>query len=271
MKTNHYAGTLQRSFKQAVIHLLETDYGLLGSGRVLGLLADDVQQLASQFHPPAEHLQSGWLVFIGTKACGRKPQPGQNGGDHQLVTLAWPVLLTEDIQALADLPPGQAGRTARSQLTQKRLLRLIEYGWQHPLGPVLLTTTDLGLMVGLTQGQVGRLLAQARQKTGKALLTKGYYFDQGMAPSHKASIIALYEQGLDETDSARQSQHAQSSVGRYLRDYERVKLLLRRFVPSEEIASLTGLQPSVVKEYVKLIAQYQPDLLPNSDLSPNGT
>ncbi len=40
MRTNHYAGTLQRSFKQAVIHLLETEYGLLGSGRVLGLLAE---------------------------------------------------------------------------------------------------------------------------------------------------------------------------------------------------------------------------------------
>lgn len=52
MSTNHYAGTLQRSFKQAVIHLLETQYALLGSGRVLGLLADDLQQLAEQFHPP---------------------------------------------------------------------------------------------------------------------------------------------------------------------------------------------------------------------------
>ena len=271
MKTNHYAGTLQRSFKQAVIHLLETDYGLLGSGRVLGLLADDLQQLAEQFHPPAQHLQSGWLVFTGTKASGGKTHPGQNGGDHQLVTLSWPVLLTEDVQALADLPPGRAGRTARSQLTQKRLVRLIEYGWQHPLGPVLLTTTDLGLMVGLTQGQVGRLLTEARQKTGKALPTKGYYFDQGMAPSHKAEVVALYEQGLDETDIARQTQHAQSSVGRYLRDYERVKLLLRRLVPIEEIASLIGLNPSVVKAYVKLIAQYHPDLIPTSEMSLAGT
>lgn len=270
MSTNHYAGTLQRSFKQAIIHLLETEYGLLGSGRVLTLLADDLQQLATQFHPPAQHLQSGWLVFAGTKASGNKAHPGQNGGDHQLVTLSWPVLLAEDIEALANLPPGQAGRTARSQLTQKRLVRLVEYGWQHPLGPVLLTTTDLALMVGLTQGQVGRLLADARQKTGKALLTKGYYFDQGMAPSHKGEIVALYEQGLDETDIARQTQHAQGSVGRYLRDYERVKLLLRRQVSVEEIASLIGLQPSVVKTYVKLITQYHPDLIPMSDKSPTG-
>jgi hypothetical protein len=268
MSTNHYAGSLQRSFKQAVLHLLETDYGLLGSGRVLSLLAEDLQQLAAQFHPTADYLQSGWLVFTGTKASGPKPQPGQNGGNHTLVTLAWPVLLPEDIQALADLPPGQAGRTARSTLTQKRLVRLIEYGWQHAQGPVLLTTSDLALMVGLTQSQVGRLLNKARQETGKALLTKGYYFDQGQAPSHKAQVVALYEQGLDEAAIAYQTQHAQSSVGRYLRDYERVKLLLRRQIAAEEIASLLGLKPCVVKAYVKLIAQFHSDLVSGSEFSP---
>jgi hypothetical protein len=270
MSSNHYAGSLQRSFKQAVLHLLETDYGIVGSGRVLALLAQDLQQLATQFHPPADHLQSGWLVFTGTKASGPKTHPGQSGGDHELVTLAWPVLLPEDVQALAELPPGQAGRTARSALTQKRLVRLIEYGWQHALGPVLLTTTDLALMVGLTQSQVGRLLTQARQQTGQALPTKGYYFDQGMAPTHKAQVVALYEQGLDEAAIAYQTRHAQSSVGRYLRDYERVKVLLGRQVQPDEIAPLIGLQPCVVKAYVKLIAEYHPELVSKSDLSPIG-
>ena len=270
MNRPHYAGSLQRSFKQAVRQLLETQYGLIGSGRVVDLLADDLQHLAEQFHPPAEHLQSGWLVFTGTKASGPKPQPGQSVGAHELVTLAWPVILPEDIEALGHLPPGQAGRTARSQLTQQRLVRLIEYGWQHPKGPVLLTTTDLGLMVGQTPSQVGRLLAKARQQTGKALPTKGYYFDQGMAPSHKADVVALYEQGLDEADIAHQSQHHQSSVGRYLRDYERVKLLLRRQVPPEEMAPLIGLQPSVVKVYVELVSHYHPDLRPISKMAPVG-
>lgn len=267
MNRPHYAGTLQRSFKQAVRHLLETQYGLIGSGRVLDLLADDLQHLAEQFHPPADHLHSGWLVFTGTKASGSKAHPGQSGGDHELVTLAWPVILPEDIQAWAELPPG---RTARSQLTQKRLVRLVEYGWHHPQGPVLLTTTDLGLLVGLSPSQVGNLLTEARQKTGKPLLTKGYYFDQGMAPSHKADVVALYEQGLDEADIARQTQHNQSSVGRYLRDYERVKLLLRRQVPTEEIALLTGLKPSVVKAYVELATHYHPDLVPISEMAPTG-
>ena len=87
----------------------------------------------------------------------------------------------------------------------------------------------------------------------------------------KAEIIGLYEQGMDEADIARQSNHAQSSVGRYLRDYERVKLLLRHAIPIERIGLLSVLQPTIVNAYVKLIEQYQPDLLPTSDLVPDGS
>ena len=117
-------------------------------------------------------------------------------------------------------------------------------------------------MLGLTTVQVSLLLKEARQTTGKPLPTKGYYFDQGRRPSHKAEIIALYEQGLDETEIARRSQHAQTSVGRYIRDYERVKLLVQRRIPVEQMTRLIEMQPSVVDAYVKLVSQYHPELTP---------
>jgi hypothetical protein len=125
-------------------------------------------------------------------------------------------------------------------------------------------------MLGRTNGQISRLLIELRQETGQPLPTKGYYFDQGVRPTHKAEIVALYEQGLDEADIARLSHHAQSSVGRYLRDYERVKLLLLHKVPIEQISPMSGLQPTVVDAYVKLVQQYHPDLLPNSEIAPSG-
>ena len=70
MKRSIYAGMQQRTFRQALIHLLETDYGILGSGRVLQLLAEDVQTLAAQFYPAPDHLQPGWMLFCQ----GRRPQ-----------------------------------------------------------------------------------------------------------------------------------------------------------------------------------------------------
>jgi hypothetical protein len=187
MSGQTYQGMTQRTFKQALIRLLETDYGILGSQRVLELLAKDIEQLIENFYPPPERLAAGWMILTGTKASGAKVRPGQGAGEHELVTLAWPVLLPEDIQELAE--KGDS-RTTLSAWRQKRLVRLIEYGQSHPQGPVLLTQADLSAMLGLSGTQVCCLLQAARQQTGKALPTLGYYFDQGRRPTHKSEIIA---------------------------------------------------------------------------------
>ncbi len=116
----------------------------------------------------------------------------------------------------------------------------------------------------------GQLLTEARQKTGQPLATMGYYFDLGMKPTHKAEIVQLYEEGLDEAEIASRSQHAQSSVGRYLRDYERVKLSLKRHIPVAQIPNLTNMQPGVVRAYVELAGKYHPDLVSASASAPEG-
>jgi hypothetical protein len=260
MSSQAYVGTAKRTFRQAVCQLLERDYGLLGSRRVLALLAEDLQVLVESFYPPQERVGCGWMVFTGTQASGEKARPGQAASDHVLVTLAWPVLLPEDLQQLAALPAGKSYTAARQAWFQQRLVRIVEYGWQHPQGPVLLTLADLSAMLGLNTVQVSQLLSAARSATGKPLLTMGLYFDQGMRPTHKAQIIALYEAGVDEADIARQTAHAPASVGRYIRDYERVRLLLTRKTPPEQIASVLDMQRNLTNAYVDLAHKYHPEL-----------
>ena len=257
-----YVGTTQRTFSNAVIHLMETGYHILGSDRVLELMAHDLTALAEQFYPQPERLKSGWMVFTGVKAEGPKAHPGQSAADHKLVTLAWPVLLPEDVQEMSKRPIGKPGQKARRDLLQKRITRLVEYGEQHAQGPVLLTLADLAAMLNSTTVQVSQLLKKARQETGKPLLTKGLFFDQGMRPTHKDQIIALYESGMDEADIARQSQNQQTSVGKYIRDYERVKNLLKIEKEPQRIVYLTGMQPNVVKAYIDMVYLYHPDLAP---------
>lgn len=270
MSGQAYQGSAKRTFVQAVVHLLETEYSLVANGRIAQLLAEDVRALAETFYPPANRLRPGWMVFTGVRAEGGKAYPGQPTSAHQLVTISWPVCVAEDIQAMAAAPAGKASKQARRHLWQQRLIRLVEHGWQHPQGPVLLTLADLSLMVGLDTVPVSKLLAEARQRTGKPLATMGYYFDLGMKPTHKAEIVQLYEQGLDEAEIAYRSQHAQSSVGRYLRDYERVKLSLQRRIPIEQIPNLTNMQPAVVRAYVNLAGKYHPDLLSDLEPAPSG-
>lgn len=261
MSGTAYVGTAERTFRQALIHLLESGYGVLGSGRILILLAADIECLVDEFYPPQERLRPGWMLFSGTKGDDHKPYPGEAMSAYTLLTLAWPVLTAEDLQQLTSLPETSQ---ARQGWLQQRLIRILEHGLSQPAGPVLLTLADLAAMLGLTTVQVSQLLAAARQQTGKSLPTKGYYFDQGMRPTHKKEIIALYEAGVDEADIARRTGHAAASVGRYIRDYERVKLLLRRGLPAEQISSLIEMQPGVVHAYVEMLQQYHPELLPST-------
>lgn len=253
----NYVGSSQRTFRQAVVHLLETQYGVLGSERVLSLLAQDVQTLAEEFYPQPDYLAAGWMVFTGTRASGKKAHPGQNGGDHELATLAWPVLLPEDLEELVE--GGDQHRTNKAWW-KKRIIRILEYGYQQAEGEVLLTVADLSSLLGISSQRVSDLLGELREETGKSLLTKGYYFDQGVKPTHKAEIIELYESGLDEAAIAVQSGHAQDSVGQYIRDYERVKLAVKHKMPIEQIPAMIGMQPGLTKSYLKLIAKYHPNL-----------
>lgn len=257
-----YRGCAQRTFKQALIGMLEKDYRLLGSRRVLELLAEDIEALVEQFYPQPERLASGWLVFTATRATDTQVHPGYTAGEHELATLAWPLITAQDIQTRCELPTGEEGRQAKRELYKQRLLRLVEHGLNHTQGAVLLTLADLSLMTGLSTVKVSQYLRELREETGKPLPTKGYHFDQGMRPTHKREIIALYEAGVDEAEIARRTGHSQSSVGRYIRDYERVKLLLSHELPPDQIATLTTLQPSVVDAYVELVSEYHPDLVP---------
>jgi hypothetical protein len=259
---NPYQGCAQRTLRQALIHLLEHQYGLLGSRRVLELLADDTEALIAQHYPPPERLTSGWMVFTATRANGTRPPMGGRAGDYDLITLSWPVITPDDLETLRTLPSGKAGQQVRKHLCKQRIQRLIEHGLSHPDGPALLTQADLSLMVGITPGHVCRHLQELRRETGKSLPTMGYFYDLGMRPTHKGEVIALYEAGQDEGDIARRTGHSQTSVGHYIRDYERVKLLLAHHTPPADVPTLANLIPTVAREHINLAHQYHPELVP---------
>jgi hypothetical protein len=261
MRGTKYQGCAQRTFKNALINMLEKNYGLLGSRRVLSLLAEDVEALIEEFYPSAKHLSSGWMLYTATLATDTKVRPGFRAGDHELDTIAWPLLTIEDVDEMAALPSGRAGQKAKKELQKKRLLRLVEHGLQHEKGPLLLTLADLSLMTGITTNRLSRYLQELREETGRALPTKGYHFDQGMRPTHKKEIIELYEAGVDEADIAVRTGHSQNSVGRYIRDYERVKLLLTHKTPRCQISTLIERQENVVQAYIKLLQKHHPEIV----------
>ncbi len=53
----------KRTFRSALVEMFEKDYKILGSHRVLEMIADDICQLRDEFYPRQEALRySVWAV-----------------------------------------------------------------------------------------------------------------------------------------------------------------------------------------------------------------
>jgi len=88
---------------------------------------------------------------------------------------------------------------------------------------------------------------------------KGYVLDQGSLPTHKGIIINLYEQGISPADIVLKTGHSQDAVDRYIKHYEQVKKLIRKGMNEESIQEITERSMKVIKEYIKLYKDLNPE------------
>mgnify|MGYP006303257553 CR=1 FL=1 len=137
-------------------------------------------------------------------------------------------------------------------------------GLDNPAGPLLLSLAELALLLNRSISTVGRYVQEHFERTGEPLPIKGYVLDQGSRPTHKGHILRLYEQGMAPPDIARTTQHSLEAVDRYIKDYERVKVLLRKGLTTQEISHAIGRGARTVIEYQDIAADFHPDLV-NTD------
>lgn len=84
---------------------------------------------------------------------------------------------------------------------------------------------------------------------------RGVVHDIGRSITHKVKIINMYTQNYSTKDIARATSHAPSSVDRYIRDFQRVKILCGRGMILSEIAYITSLSENLVTEYIKIVKE----------------
>ena len=120
----------------------------------------------------------------------------------------------------------------------------------------VLSQADLGVLTGYSPGAVS-MTAVALRRRGEFLPLRGYVADMGSFPTHKAAVIRLYLSGLTTPDIAARTFHSKEAVDRYIRGFERVRLLSGRFA-REELPLLTGMSTSLLKQYLRLLAEHQP-------------
>lgn len=256
---NLYEGITKRTFRQALIHLLETEYKILGSHRVLEMVATDVQALVDEYHPVAERSRAGELIWTTTARSENKPGKGKTTEECQHVTIALPWVIIEGLQT-----PSETKQRQVRQSNIARAVRIVKAAYD---AGGLLTMPELAAMFNVAPVTVGEWLEEHYQRTGEVLPTKAQVLDMGSQPSHKDIVVYLYEQKVDAVEIARRTHHHLDSVEVYIQDYERVKLLLSKGMQPDEIVHATGRAKHTVRQYCKLAWHYHPELKPAENTS----
>ena len=133
----------------------------------------------------------------------------------------------------------------------------------------VLTLLDLSLMSGLSEHYVGELLREYEAETGQIVPTRGTVHDMGRSVTHKAEVVRRWLRHESPAKIAREIHHSQDAVDRYLADFQKVRLLAQKF-PLDQLPSLSGLSPSLIREYIVLIQEYEPHLALYSSDGDNG-
>jgi len=248
-----YLSMGKRNFKQAVVHLLETEYKIVGSHKVIQMIAEDVEDLAMQFFPSSSFLSPGTLIWTTTSTSEKKISYGRKAEDQATRIVKLPFLTPEDIQ---NKIKSHSRKDAVYQEV-KRMVRMIKGSFKQG---GFLSIAEVATIMNRGLDNTRKKLIQYQMEKGEVLPLKGIILDQGASPTHKGIIIHLYEKKIAPPDIARQTSHSLEAVDRYISDYERVKLLLRKGANVKEISQLIGRGLRTVKEYWRIAILYHPEL-----------
>jgi len=259
---NRYESIPKRSFRNSIIRLLEENYKLLGSHKVIQMIADDIVSLHKEFYPQLEKESFGHIIWRTTKATKSKPSYGTKAEDYEVQTVVLPLITEEDIdhRIKSHYSHNNSNGISNYQKPQERDIQIMarlaksaaaQGGW--------LTGAELSTLLNRSLTTIGRYMRIYHETHDDILPTKGMMLDQGSKPTHKGSIIDLYERGYPEPDIARLTNHTIESTSRYIKKYKNIKLLLKKGFNLIDMVRITGLGRSTVIQYRELVYRYHPE------------
>jgi len=250
MNGNPFDNLDQKTFRDSIIELLETEYKLVGSHKIIELIANDIVDLEIQYHPRNKKTQLGSLSWVSTSDKNKKPKLGQKRSEYKQEVIELPYITEEDIE----LKRKGISKVEHDRLRIERLTKAAkEQG-------AMLTVEELAAIMNRTAVTISKRIQEYHEVNDDVLPLKGYILDMGRGTTHKKIILELYEQKVAPPDIAKQTNHSLQAVDRYIKDYERVKFLVRRSIDKQQIKHMTGRGVTVINQYIKIIKEYHPEI-----------
>ncbi len=256
---DRFESVAKRDFKSALIRLLEQEYKVLGSRRIILMLADDLEQLHQEYFPERNRLQFGDLVWQTTKDDGQRQSYGKKTEDYAVQTIILPLIRKEDVEQRVFYRRGERNEKWRRNEDRKmaQLVRVVNSAKSQG---GLLSGAEMALLLNMSLTTLGHYLRRYYERHKAILPMKGYVLDQGSNPTHKGIIIELYEQAVSPADIVLKTGHTQEAVDRYIKGYDQVLALARKKHDAVSISQITGRSIHVVRQYLRLVKDFHPEL-----------
>lgn len=255
---DRYESIPKRDFKTALVRLLENEYGILNSRRIIMMLADDIEDMVGEYFPMKSRVKFGDVVWYTTADDGQRVSYGKKTEDYNVKQVILPLVVADDIESrMAYKDKSRNGNYRKNKERDiKTMVRLIKSAKEQG---GLLSGAEVSVLMNRSLSTIGKYLKAYHEDTGEILPMKGYVLDQGSNPTHKGIIISLYEQGISPSDIVLKTGHNQESVDRYIKVYDQVLLLTRSHHSAESICEIIGRSMHTVRQYLRLVKNFHPE------------
>lgn len=202
-------------------------------------MAEMLIELFDNTCPEINTLKPGQLIWMALDKRTRGDSP-----NRKFVPVKLDLITSEDIEQLTN-------GISPTVIASDTIARLFRQAYEQ--GGVL-STRDVSLIMHRFSAHISNTRIKYEQVHQCVLPHTGVLHDMGSSISHKNIIIRkIISEKKDPAKTAKEVNHSQRAVDRYLKDYHRVNTVYRNNPDPEHISLVTGLSKFVVKQYIEII------------------
>jgi len=238
----HYSSAHDRFLKPAIVNFFEREFCGMFGPVVRENIADALIVLFNSLCPESSRLKPGQIIW---NALDKRTRADSSKRRYQPIILS---LVTDD-----DVSLFEKG-VPISTIKKNVIARMINEAYQQ--GAVL-STRDLSLLLVSSSSYLSSLRIEYEKEHKTILPHTGVIHDMGTTLTHKRIIIFKHVvEKKDPSIVARETNHSQPAVDKYLKDFNRVKTLVNDNKDINFIHHTTNIARPVIKQYLQIINKY---------------
>jgi hypothetical protein len=238
-----YRSAQARFLKPVIMQFFATECPRFFGPTLREKLADELIRIFDAVAPDRSRLNPGLALCNALDQNTRGDSPRR-----RYVPVVLTLTCEEDIKQLTD-------GIATCKIAGQAIARMIREA--HQQGGIM-SSRDLGLLTLRHGSGVSRLRELYEKEHQCVLPHTGVLHDMGTCVSHKALIVRkVILEKKDPAQVARECNHSQAAVDRYLKDYHRVNTLYKLDQDMDFIHLATQLSKHVIKQYIAIIIELE--------------